>query len=156
MSCGRTSKLEALVLGELPQPAARELRLHARSCSRCRHELNWLESEQTLFRQRAGREEVAHLWAGVMARSPVKAPRAWSRVLVAIAASALVVLAGGRVVLTVAHHASHTDFAIGQQSEALESFGTASAGGDLCSMGGPGSPGFHCSAPLPASVLASR
>jgi anti-sigma factor RsiW len=157
MSCGRTAKLEALVAGELPVAPARELRAHAAACSRCRHELNWLESEQALFRQRAGREEVAHLWAGVVTRSGGKtAPRAWGRVLVAVAASLLVLLAGGRLVVSNASHPGAPAQA-DVPAEALQSVLAQSFDVDeRCSLGGPGSPGFHCAAPLPASLLASR
>jgi len=156
MSCGRTQRLESLVAGELSQAEARDLKSHALSCSRCRHELNWLESEQALFRQRASREEVAQLWAGVVARGPVRAQRPWSRVLVAVAASLLVVLAGGRLMLGATHHATHTDHPAVMQSEALQSFGDPPPDDEQCSIAGPGSPGFHCSAPVPASLLASR
>lgn len=61
--CGRTSQLEALVLGELTAPEALELRTHAQHCLVCRHELRWAESEKSLFTQRAVREEVRGLWA---------------------------------------------------------------------------------------------
>jgi hypothetical protein len=84
--CGRTSQLESLLSHESP-----ELRTHARTCAVCRHELNWLESEATLFRQRAGRDEVAHLWAGVQARSkPVSHP--WPKMFAALAAAAALLL----------------------------------------------------------------
>ena len=157
MSCGRTVKLEALVAGELPQAQARELRTHALGCSRCRHELNWLESEQALFRQRASREEVAQLWAGVVTRAAPRAtPRAWSRVLVALAASLLLVLAAGRVVLTAGGDGASTPM-VPVDAEHLQSVLAQSVDLDeRCSLGAPGSPGFHCAAPLPASLLASR
>jgi hypothetical protein len=75
---------------------ATELRAHTKQCALCRHELNWLESESTLFRQRAGRDEVAHLWTGVAERRGLE-PRPWSRVLVAMAASAALVLGIGQL-----------------------------------------------------------
>jgi hypothetical protein len=159
MSCGRTRQLEAMVAGEVPQSLARELRLHALGCSRCRHELNWLESEQTLFRQRASREEVALLWAGVtLSPSAPAAPRAWGRVLVALAASLLVLLAAGRVVLRPAPHSElAAPGAMPSVDSVLQSLEAQSVDVDeLCSLGGPGSPGFHCGAPVPASLLASR
>lgn len=84
--CGRTSQLESLLSHESP-----ELRAHARGCAVCRHELNWLESEAALFRQRAGRDEVAHLWEGVQARStPVAHP--WPKMFAALAAAAALLL----------------------------------------------------------------
>lgn len=84
--CGRTSQLESLLSHESP-----ELRAHARGCAVCRHELNWLESEAALFRQRAGRDEVAHLWAGVEARSK-PSPHPWPKMFAALAAAAALLL----------------------------------------------------------------
>ena len=71
--CGRTSQMEAMVLGELSAPEALELRNHARSCQVCRHELRWAETEKTLFTQRAVRDEVRGMWAQTQwARAPKK------------------------------------------------------------------------------------
>ncbi|MFZ5445915.1 MAG: anti-sigma factor family protein [Myxococcota bacterium] len=94
--CGRTQQLEAVVSGEAPAALCAELRAHATHCPLCQHELNWLESERTLFRQRAGREEVARLWDGLTARQRASQGRRWGRVLAAMAAAALLALFAGR------------------------------------------------------------
>lgn len=95
--CGRTSQLEAVVAGEASPALCAEVRAHATQCPLCRHELNWLESEQALFRQRAGRDEVARLWDGLSARQGLGHERHWGRVLVAMAAAAVLVLFAGRL-----------------------------------------------------------
>ena len=95
--CGRTAHLEAVAMGEASPALGAELRAHAKQCALCRHELNWLESESALFRQRAGRDEVAHLWKGVAQRRGLEAQRSWPRVLVAMAAAAAMVLLVGRL-----------------------------------------------------------
>jgi hypothetical protein len=152
-ACGRTHQLEAVVVGEAPAALAAELRAHARRCARCRHELDWLETEAALFRQRAGREEVAHLWAGVAERRGLEAPRPWGRMLTALAAAVVLSFAGGRLAgqarpgwaldAGVHHEALETDALM---SPALELEANAA-----CSTL-PTGVGFHCSAP----VLASR
>jgi len=95
--CGRTQQLEAVATGEAPLALSTELRAHAKHCALCRHELSWLESETSLFRQRAGRDEVAHLWTGVAARRGLEPVRPWSRVLVAMAAAAALILGVGQL-----------------------------------------------------------
>lgn len=151
--CGRTHQLEAVVLGEAPAALAADLRVHAAGCPRCRHELNWLETESTLFRQRAGRDEVAHLWAGVATRRQLETPRPWVRVLTALAAGAVLALFAGR--LTSPRSASlSTAQAFAQEvleSDALMSPALFLEGTEPCSKL-PSGVGFHCSAP----VLASR
>lgn len=87
--CRRTEKLEALVLGELSAPEALELRNHARSCSVCRHELRWAETEKTLFAQRAARDEVRGLWAQT---KWARAPRQKVAPALAVALAAALVL----------------------------------------------------------------
>lgn len=151
--CGRTHQLEAVVLGESSVVAAAELRAHAQHCPRCRHELNWLETESTLFRQRAGRDEVAHLWAGVATRSQLEAPRPWVRMLTALAAAAVLVLFAGRAV-SVRGPSLATAQAFAQEAletDALMSPALFVEGTEPCSKL-PSGLGFHCSAP----VLASR
>lgn len=156
--CGRTSHLEALTRGEMPGPVAIDLRVHARQCAVCRHELNWLESEASLFRQRAGRDEVAHLWAGVANKRGLGEGRAWGRVLVAMAAAAVLALVVGfggtqRRSLATGHELG---------GEALESDALMSpalffdeADAAPCSKL-PSGVGFSCSQPVPASFIASR
>ena len=157
--CGRTQHLEAVALGEAPSAVAAELRAHAKQCALCRHELNWLESESALFRQRAGRDEVAELWKGVAQRSGLQAPpRAWPRVLVAMAAAAALVLLVGRVAprpVSLATDGSRTE------EEALESSMLMSPGSfffesDVPCSKLPSGVGFQCSPVVPASFLASR
>lgn len=142
--CGRTSQLESLLSVEQP-----DLRAHAKQCALCRHELNWLESEATLFRQRAGRDEVAHLWAGVEKRAPVAPSRSWPRVLGAMAAAA--------AMLFLATPVKPAAFDEGPlESESLMSpvlrFGEEDA---ACSRL-PSGVGFQCKPVVPASFLASR
>jgi hypothetical protein len=150
--------LEAVALGEAPAAVAADLRAHARQCALCRHELNWLESESALFRQRAGRDEVAHLWKGVAQRSGIQPPpRAWPRVLAAMAAAAVLVLVVGRGSPRPASLASDRF----PTEEALESSMLMSPGSfffeadEPCSRL-PSGVGFQCSPVVPASFLASR
>jgi hypothetical protein len=156
--CGRTAQLEALAMGEAAPALVAELRAHSKQCALCRHELNWLESESTMFRQRAGRDEVAHLWKGVAQRRGLEVPRAWPRVLVAMAAAAALVLLVGRVApkpVSLATDGSRTE------QEALESSMLMSPGSfffeadEPCSKL-PSGVGFQCSPVVPASFLASR
>lgn len=68
----------------------------------CRHELRWLEVEATLFRQRAGRDEVQRLWKGVAeAAGPEKASPGGSSAkplaqLAGLAVALMLVVAIGR------------------------------------------------------------
>lgn len=134
--CGRTSQLESLLSHESP-----ELRAHARACAVCRHELNWLESEAALFRQRAGRDEVAHLWEGVQARSGSAHP--WPKMFAALAAAAALLL----VSLPSRHAESTNDEPL--ESDALMS--PALSFDEPCSRL-PSGVGFTCQ----PAVLASR
>lgn len=152
--CGRTALLEAVALGEAAPALATELRAHTRHCALCRHELNWLESESALFRQRAGRDEVDRLWRGVAQRSGLETPRSWPRVLVTLAAAAvlMLVLGAGSPRLAAAD---------GQGEEALQSSMLMSPAflffeaEEPCSRL-PTGVGFQCSPVVPASFLASR
>lgn len=156
--CGRTAHLEAVALGEASPATSAELRAHAKQCALCRHELNWLESESTLFRQRAGRDEVAHLWKGVAQRRGLETPRAWPRVLVAMAAAAALVLTVGRVAPKPVSLATDGSRA---EEEPLESSMLSSPAflffqeDEPCSKL-PTGVGFQCSPVVPASFLASR
>lgn len=135
---------------------AAELRAHARQCALCRHELNWLESESALFRQRAGRDEVAHLWKGVAQRRGLQTGRSWPRVLVAMAAAAVLVLLVGRVSPrpeSLSADGSPTEEAL--QSSMLMSPVLFFEAGEPCSKL-PSGVGFQCSPVVPASFLASR
>ncbi|MFT3710281.1 MAG: hypothetical protein QM817_21855 [Archangium sp.] len=153
--CGRTSQLEAVVRGEVPGPVANDVRAHAKTCAVCRHELNWLESEASLFRQRAGRDEVAHLWAGVANKRGLEEKRPWARVFVAMAAAAvfaLVVGIGG----------PRSPVRSMTQPEVFETDALMSPAifideGEAvpCSKL-PSGMGFSCSQPVPASFIASR
>lgn len=155
--CGRTAQLESVALGEAPAALANELRSHAKHCALCRHELNWLESESALFRQRAGRDEVAELWKGVAERRGLAAPRPWPRVLVAMAAAAVLMLLVGRS--TPPAPSMATDG--GGSQELLESPMLASPALMFFEESAPCSKlptgvGFQCSPVVPASFLASR
>jgi hypothetical protein len=149
--------MEAVALGEVTGARADELRAHAAGCSLCRHELRWLESEAALFRERAGRETVAHLWAGVAQRRGLEAPRAWPRVLAAVAAGVVLLLAASRVVPVRAGDAALAQAA---SEETLESPLLMSpvlfAGGDANCSRLPLGVGFRCEPVVPASFLASR
>lgn len=152
--CGKTHLLDGAVQGELPDDALRE---HARSCARCRHELNWLETEQRLFRERAARDEVQHLWRGVAERAGFEPRRRrLNRVLVGLAAALFVVLTAGRIALSLPSSASGRDASISVESfEALvteNAFSPERA--ELCSRVDQGI-GFHCGY-VPASIVASR
>ena len=154
--CGRTAQLESVALGEASPQVANELRSHAKHCALCRHELNWLESESSMFRQRAGRDEVAELWKGVAARRGLEAPqRAWPRVLVAMAAAAVLMLLVGRAT------PPNASLATDGGPEMLESPMLASPAlmffedNAPCSKL-PSGVGFQCSPVVPASFLASR
>lgn len=101
--CGRAGKLEAAVMGELPAAQGQELLAHAEHCKSCHTEKAWLETEKALFRQRAVRDEVQKLWAGVEQRSGRQAgrQRRWSGFALAVAASLLFMLGiSGRMVET--------------------------------------------------------
>lgn len=153
--CGRTQSLEAVVMGEAPHAMAVELRAHAQKCARCRHELNWLESESTLFKQRAGREEVAHLWPSV--RQGARHRSSWPRALLAmVAVTALAFLSAGRLYVSpprpvdaVAQDALETAF----ESSPLMS--PVLFIDEPCSRL-PLGVGFQCSPVVPASFIASR
>jgi hypothetical protein len=153
-TCGRTPLLERLVLDEVGPALAEELHAHVAHCGRCRHELNWLESEAKLFRERAGRDEVAYLWSGVERRQRSRR-RAWPRVWAALAASAAVALGlgvrswGGGPPEGVAAQAS-VDMSEPVMSTALTVEHT-----DNCSRM-PEGLGFSCGPAIPASFLATR
>ncbi len=155
-ACGRTAQLEAVVAGEAPAALANELRAHAVGCPRCRHELRWLESERALFRERAARDEVGQLWAGVAERRGLAAPRPWSRVLLGVAASVALLLVAGRVAVGRSGAGDAAGFAepVGM-SEALMSPALPPLAWDNCSRL-PDGVGFHCGPAIPASFVASR
>jgi hypothetical protein len=158
--CGRTAHLEAVALGEASPAIAHELRTHAKQCALCRHELNWLESESAMFRQRAGRDEVAELWKGVAERRGLAVPhRSWPRMLVAMAAAAVLMVMVGRSAPAPVSMATDGSHAVAE--ETLESSMLASPAflffeeREPCSKL-PSGVGFQCSPVVPASFLASR
>jgi len=157
-ACGRTAQLESIVTGEAGASLAAELRAHASSCPRCRHELNWLKTEAKLFRERAAREEVAQLWQGVAARRELPEERPWSRVLVALAAMVLVLLGAGRLALNARSTAGHDVSGVSDDlamSEALMSPALTQEERENCSKL-PDGIGFRCEPAIPASFIASR
>lgn len=151
--CGKTHLLEAVVQGELPGD---DLRAHAEHCPRCRHELNWLETEQGLFRQRAAREEVSALWKGVAARTSAAPRRSINRALVGLAAALFLVLGVGRVFVAAPSSNGGRDASV---AVSVEEFMTENAisqeRADLCSRSAEQGIGFHCGY-VPASLVASR
>ena len=156
--CGRTAQLEAVAMGETSPAVSMELRAHARQCALCRHELNWLETESAMFRQRAGRDEVAELWKGVEKRRGLSVePRSWPRVLVAMAAAAVLLVMVGRSAPQQTSMATDTL----RTEETLESSMLMSPAflffepSEPCSKL-PSGVGFQCSPVVPASFLASR
>jgi anti-sigma factor RsiW len=153
-ACTRTHLLEGVVNGEAAPGLALEVRAHATRCARCRHELNWLQTEQQLFRQRASRDEVAHLWKGVAQRVSPSPLRWWPRVLGGLAAVLVlsVVLPSWR---TTTWQPEAQPRALQSESEQLESGSALSEPEPPCSRL-PSGLGFHCGPAVPASVLASR
>ncbi|MDP3237607.1 MAG: hypothetical protein Q8N26_32770 [Myxococcales bacterium] len=151
--CGKTHLLEAVVQGEVPGD---DLRAHAAHCPRCRHELNWLETEQGLFRQRAAREEVSALWKGVAVRTGVAPRRSINRALVGLAAALFVVLGVGRGFVEGPSSSSGRDASV---ADSVEAFMTENAitqeRANLCSRSAEQGIGFHCGY-VPASLIASR
>jgi anti-sigma factor RsiW len=166
VSCGRSHSLEALVAGEATLTLEAELRAHIKSCSRCRHELNWLETEQALIRQRAGRDEVAHLWRGVARRSGITVSRAWPGVLATLAAGAtfLLLLVGlwqapgaslPQGPLTLASTPMGSESSASASAAGLPGLESSESTPPVCSIL-PQGLGFHCSPELLASFVASR
>lgn len=155
--CGRTHLLDAMTAGEVAPALEVDLRAHASACARCRHELNWLESEQRLFRHRAGRDEVQQLWQGLERRTPRLRPHGLNRMLVALAAALLLVLGIGRLTVSKNHPTVvgiSTDDAEGLQSMEWASEPMSFEDPQACSKLTPGL-GFHCGT-VQTSVLASR
>jgi anti-sigma factor RsiW len=150
MTCGRPGLLEAHTRSELTAVAASELEAHVATCARCRHELNWLRTERALFRARAGRDEVAHLWQGVAARTAPR-PSRLSRFAVALAASALALLAMQQLVR--APIAATVDEPT--QSEPFASEPIESTDPTACSRL-PEGLGFRCTMSISDEALASR
>ena len=95
-TCPSRLQLESAVLGEVHPSRVAEFDAHAESCARCRHELNWLRTETTLFAQRTAREEVSRLWESVDARSQSKRGARLTRAMFAIAATVLLAVVGAR------------------------------------------------------------
>lgn len=155
--CGRTQAMEAVALGEVTGARADELRAHAQGCPLCRHELRWLESEAALFRERAGREAVAHLWAGVAKSRGLEARRPWPRVLAAVAAGLVLLFAAARVA---APQGAVDATAQAEEAEALESpllmTPVLFVEPDPNCSKLPSGTGFRCEPAVPASFLASR
>jgi hypothetical protein len=152
MTCGRTHLLEAVVSGEAPSLEV-ELRAHAASCALCRHELNWLTTERALFRHRAGRDEVAHLWKGVASAAPPP-PRPWARLMVELAAIAVLVVGLGRLTQVSYRPADLAAAALEAPNES-EPLSSEPLLDERCSKL-PTGLGFHCGPAIPASFVASR
>ncbi|MDP3505497.1 MAG: hypothetical protein Q8S33_34470 [Myxococcales bacterium] len=151
--CGKTHLLEAVVQGEVPGD---DLRAHAAHCPRCRHELNWLETEQGLFRQRAAREEVSALWKGVAVRTGVAPRRSINRALVGLAAALFVVLGVGRGFVEGPSSSSGRDASVADSAEAfMTENAITQERANLCSRSAEQGIGFHCGY-VPASLIASR
>lgn len=161
-ACGKTQHLDALVSGELTPAVAHELRAHAERCACCRHELNWLESEAALFRQRASRDEVRHLWEGVASRTRLPDAGRSRRVLVSLAASLLLVAGLSRLAPVVpgfadgAHDASGGPAWEALVSESLESPDLRHGSSATSCSQLPEGLGFHCAPVVPASFVATR
>lgn len=155
--CGRTHQLEACSRGELPGPVETDLRAHAKHCAICRHELNWLETESTLFRQRAGRDEVAELWAENVRRRGGEAVvrRPWARVLVGMAAAAVLALVVGLGGSSPSLRTTHAELGEALETDALMSPALFLEAETPCSKL-PSGMGFQCAPLVPASFIASR
>jgi len=155
MTCGPALHLELVAMGEAPPSLEAEVAVHARGCLRCRQELQWLRTEQALFRLRAGRDEVAHLWKGVAQRRGLGRRRAWGRVLGGLAAAAALALFLG--LATGGGGASPAGAALALDGEPGVSEDAMSFPLDPepCSRL-PQGVGFHCAPVLQASSVASR
>lgn len=140
--CGKTHLLDAAVQGELPDEALRE---HAAHCPRCRHELHWLETERRLFRERAARDEVQQLWKGVAQRtgSEPRPRRVLNRALVGVAATLLVMLGVGRLLVGAPVSSAGLDASIVAHESAITENAFSPERGELCSRPEQGI-GFHC------------
>lgn len=138
--CGKTHLLEAAVHGEFPDEA---LRAHAAHCPRCRHELQWLETERRLFRERTARDEVQHLWKGLAPRVVPGPRRGVNRALVGIAAALFVVLGGGRLLLGAPVSSAGLDASIVAETGPVTEGAFSPERGELCSRPVEGI-GFHC------------
>ncbi len=150
-----------MIAGETPALEV-DLRGHAATCARCRHELGWLESELRLFRYRAGRDEVHQLWQGVEQRSTARRSPGLSRAMLAFAASLLFLLGLGRMTMPAHPEQSaelganvpmsvERDEALLQSSDDALSRFMSSEDPQHCSRLTPGL-GFHCG----STQLASR
>lgn len=163
-SCS-AERLEALVRDELTAPESAALQGHVAHCPRCRHELNWLESERALFRQRQAADDVGALWAELEAREARQRPRpqpqpargfAQARRLAVSLAAMVVVLVGVSRALVVSAPADR--LGEGWSARVASEVGTlesreAAGGTPLCSRL-PDGVGFRCL--VQASFVASR
>jgi anti-sigma factor RsiW len=148
MTCGKPGLLEALTRGALTATTASEVEAHATTCARCRHELNWLRTERALFRARAGRDEVSHLWKGVAART-APASRPWKQLAVALAAG-LLALVSVQQLLRAPRGVDQPS-----ESEPLASEPIESTDPTACSRL-PEGLGFRCTMSISDEALASR
>lgn len=157
MSCAHAHHLETVAAGEAPPALEAEVVAHARGCQRCRQELQWLKTEQALFRLRAGRDEVAHLWQGVARRRGFGPPRAWGRVLGGLAAAAALVVSLGLVAERRAPGTESTaaSFTASEPGVSEDPVSFPLDDAEPCSRL-PEGVGFHCAPALQASTLASR
>lgn len=157
-ACHRTEELEALALGETQGVAAAELSTHVQHCALCRHELNWLQTEATLFRQRASRAHVQQLWNTHLNASSRRRRfrRASSRMLMALVA-ALFLLATVRWVATSRPAGGMSRESSDEilESSPLMSFMDSTSPEEACSRL-PSGLGFHCGPAVPASFVAMR
>ena len=150
--CGRTEHLDALVMGELNLSAANELRAHADHCQRCRHELNWLETEQILFRARTAEEEVGALIMRPVAQQPRRIPQ----VLLAAVASMFLTVGLMKVTAFQLPGLSRADASVNFTSDSSDPEVETAESRELsagCSQL-PQGVGFHCTSP--ASFIAIR
>ncbi len=154
-------RLEALLRDELPLAERVAVQAHVGHCPRCRHELNWLQSERALFQQRQAPDDVAELWAALEARAqPAKVARRpvsqAGRLALSFAAM-LVVLVGVSQALVVSAPADRLGAGwpglATSEVATLESRESASAGEPLCSRL-PDGVGFRCL--VQASFIATR
>jgi hypothetical protein len=84
--------LAALVRGELPADAARELEQHAGRCATCQNEVAWLRAEQELFGGRAAAAPTPPpaVWQAIERRTGIARARARKRWALGAGAFALV------------------------------------------------------------------
>ncbi len=131
-------------MGELGPAESSQLRSHLERCVVCRHELQWLETEASLFRQREGRQLFVEKHTG---------RRLGFGGAFGLLAAAAIVLFSAYQTLSMTRPSATPVFSPSDGQWSLEVQSSQSAALPQCSTL-PEGVGFHCS--FPASVVATR